>query len=266
MATNTIPLQAEGGGPCYPFADVIQGLLPSTAYEASALPQCQKPSSTDGYCAYVFEDANANFTKYARCVGRRYTLTTFAAEDEVPSTASITHKGPCGVCSSAKDWATTITLRDELFKVAIACGTLYFTGGSTFDSLVACFQYAGYTEDCATLWSHLTATSAELCTNVCLDANSELNGDPPECALAECGECGQRYQPEFELIAGRTNRNSGFTEMLAHRCSEFYPVVHDPCPLLRKDPVPTPAPTASDAATLCASSAAFTMLLHLIGR
>jgi hypothetical protein len=267
VATNSIPLQAEGGGACYPFANAVQDLLPSTAYAESALPQCQKPNSTDGYCAFAFEDSNANFTDYAQCEGRRYNMTTFASENAVPSTASITHKGPCGVCSSAQDWSISIVRRDEMFKVAYSCGTIYYTGGKSFDRLVTCFQYAGFTKDCATLWAHYSATSGELCVNECLGGDSQLNGDPPECALGECGACGEQFKPEFDIISGRTTSNSGFTEPLAHSCSDFYPVIHDPCPLVQKDPTHTPVLTAtvSNAAAHCVTSAAITMLLPLIG-
>jgi hypothetical protein len=80
VATNSIPLQAEDGGDCYPFADTLQGLLTPKAYNESSLPQCQKPISTDGYCAFVFEDANANFSDYSQCEGRRYAMKTFETE------------------------------------------------------------------------------------------------------------------------------------------------------------------------------------------
>ncbi|KAI2506997.1 hypothetical protein MHU86_7382 [Fragilaria crotonensis] len=265
VATNSIPLQTDDGGDCYPFADVLQGLLPATAYDETSLPQCQKPTSTDGYCAFVFEDSNANFSNYSQCVGRRYAMKTFDTEDAVPSTASITHKGPCGVCSTAQDWATTILMRDEIFKLAFSCGTIYYTGQRSFSTLVSCYRYAGFTEECAKLWSHLTATSAELCVKDCLGADSQLNGDPPECALRECGACGQQFRPVFDEIEGRTTWKSGFTEPLAQSCSDFYPVVHDPCPL-RQDPTPAPTPKTSGAASSWVLSGAFTIMCLLMQR
>ena len=240
VATNSIPLQTEDGGDCYPFADSLQGQLTSTAYNETKLPQCRMPNSTDGYCAFVFEDANTNFYNYSQCEGRRYALKNFETEDAVPSTASITHKGPCGVCSSAQDLAASISSRDRMLKLAFSCGTMYFTGLRSFSTLVSCYRYAGFTESCASLWSHLTATSGELCANECIGANTQLNGDPPDCALEPCGACAQTFKQDFDVISGRTPSKSGFTEPQANPCSSFYPVVNDPCPLRQ---VPTPAPT-----------------------
>ncbi|KAI2506998.1 hypothetical protein MHU86_7383 [Fragilaria crotonensis] len=264
VATNSIPLQADDGGDCYPFADVLQGLLSATAYNESSLPQCTMPSSTEGYCAFVFEDANANFSNYSQCEGRRYALETFDTEDAVPSTASITHKGQCGACSSAQDFAARISLHDEFTKLAFSCGTMYYTGRRSFTTLVTCFRYAGFTESCATLWSHLTATSGELCAGECLGANPQFNGDPPECALEECGACGIEFKNVSDVLAGRAPWNSGFTEFLAHPCSSFYPVVNDPCPLRQEDRTPAPTPKTSDATSGGAMTAAFSMIWLLI--
>ena len=265
VATNFIPLQADGGGPCYPFADVLQGLLPSAAYEETQLPQCQKPSSTDGYCAFVFEDANANFTDYAQCEGRRYTMTTFATEDAVPSTASITHKGPCGVCSSAQDWSRRIALRDRMADIGFLCGIGFFTGG-TFEEVIQCYQNEGFSQGCSTLWAHFTATNGLICATLCINTEPSFNGEPPQCALNECLECGELFRQEFDFIAGRTSASSGVTEPIARNCSQFYPVVHDPCPGQEGAP-PTSAPTTttSDAASHLGTPGALTLMSFFIG-
>jgi hypothetical protein len=259
IATNSIPLEAEDGGDCYPFADSLKGILPATAYNESALPQCPKPNSTDGYCAFVFEDDNANFSNYSQCVGRRYTMTTFETEDAVPSTASITHQGRCGVCSSAQDLAVRTSPNIDFAKLVISCGTTYYTGGSSFVTLVSCFRYAGFTKGCATLWSHWTATNGVLCVSECLGADTKLNGDPPECALGECMTCAKPFQQDLNDIAGRTSWKSGFTERLASACSVFYTVVHDPCPL-RQEETPAPTPKTSAAASSWATWAAITII------
>ena len=97
-------LHSIAGANCYPFADTLKGILPATAYNESSLPQCQKPISTDGYCAFVFEDASANFSDYSQCEGRRYAMKTFETEDAFPSWALIVHQKRCrGVSSSAQD-------------------------------------------------------------------------------------------------------------------------------------------------------------------
>ena len=173
-------------------------------------------------------------------------------------------RGPCGVCSSAQDFATRTSSRVEFTKLVTSCGTTYFTGQRSFSTLVTCFRYAGFTEPCAKLWSHFTATTGELCANECLGGLYQLNGDPPECAPGECIACGQQFQQDFDDISGSTPLKAGFTEQPAHACSLFYPVVHDPCPL-RQNPTPAPVPKTSDASSL-ATSAAITMIWLLILR
>lgn len=262
VPANSILLESEDGRDCYPFADTLQNILPATAYNESSLPQCVKPSSTDGYCAYVFEDDNANFSDTSQCVGRRYTMTTFETEDAVPSTASIIHQKQCGVCSSAQDLAVRTSPRIDFAKLVVSCGTIYFARQRSFTTLVSCFRYAGMTEGCAKLWSHWTATNGELCVGECLGADVELNGDPPECALGECLACAQPFQQDLDDISGLTSWKSGFTERLARNCSLFFPVVHDPCPLKQDlTPAPTPPKPSSDAASCSrATSAAMTMI------
>ena len=231
VPTNSIPLQAEGGGACYPFADALQGKLPSTSYNETSLPQCQMPQNETGYCAFVFEDSNANFTDASQCQGRTYSMQTFETEDAVPANASITHKGPCGVCSNAQDLSRRMVLRDDMPKIGVLCGTKYFTSNPrSFDELIQCYQDQGFTKDCATLWSHLTATNAVLCAGLCFGAKPPYNTDPPECDLNACLSCGVPFAQAFDAIAGRTQPNSGITENIARNCSEFYAVVHDPCP------------------------------------
>lgn len=262
MPTNSIPLQAEGGGACYPFADVLQGKLPSSAYNETSLPQCQMPQNETGYCAFVFEDDNANFTDPSQCQNRTYSMQTFETEDSVPAYASITHKGPCGVCSNAQDLSRRMALRDEMPKIGVLCGTSYFLSSPrSFDVLIQCYQDEGFTRDCATLWSHLTATNAAKCAQYCLGSKPPYNTDPPECDLNECLSCGVSFAEAFEVIAGRTQQNSGITENIARNCSDFYAVVHDPCPGQEAPADEATAPTsAPSGATSWRTTLAFVVM------
>ena len=240
VPTNSIPLKAEDGGDCYPFADILEGKLTDASYPESKLPQCKYPEDENGICVFVFEDANAFFSDPSECEGRRYSMQTFDTEDDVPPNAATTHKGPCGVCSSAQDLSRRMVLRDEMPKIGTLCGTSYYVNGLSFEILVQCYvDTAGFTRDCAELWGHYTATNVELCLE-CLKQDP-YNGDPPECALNDCLACGEEFRSVFDRVAGRNQPKSGITEPIGRKCSEFYPVVHDPCPGQKLPPTPSPA-------------------------
>jgi hypothetical protein len=248
VPTNSIPLEAEGGGDCYPFADILEGKLTDTSYPESKLPQCKYPENENGICAFVFEDANTGFLDPSECEGRRYSMQTFDTEDDVPPNAATTHKGPCGVCSSAQDLSRRMVLRDEMPKIGTLCGTSYYVNGLSFEILVQCYvDTAGFTRDCAELWGHYTATNAEFCFSQCLK-QGPFNGDPPECALNDCIACGEEISYEFDRVSGRNQPKSGITEPIGRKCSEFYPVVHDPCPGQKVPPSPSPTTTTSGGA------------------
>ena len=146
-------MEAEGGSGCYPFADALESKLKDTSYPESKLPQCKYSENEDGICAFVFEDANDGFSEPTECEGRRYSMQTFDTRDDVPPRASITHKGPCGVCSSAQDLSRSMKLRNRLATIGTLCGTSYYLSGLSFETLVQCFEEtAGVTRDCAELW------------------------------------------------------------------------------------------------------------------
>jgi hypothetical protein len=229
-------LQANDGGDCYPFAEILAGRLPETAYSQSSLPQCQLSESfsitgsSGGFCAFVFDDTNKDFTTLSQCQARQYSLRTFETLEDIPSHASLTHAGSCGVCSSAQDLSRRIELRDRMVSIGALCVAQYYLKGKSFENLIQCIQDNGYTYECSKLWAHYTATSVELCTSECLIIQPPYNGDPPECKQHDCLICTSQYLEDFEKFGGRTQRASGITEDIAWNCSDFYPVIHDPCP------------------------------------
>lgn len=253
VATNSIPLQAEGGGPCNPFLDSLAATPPKDdrvqSYPKSNAPQCEGPDAdATGFCAFVFEDSNEGFLGSDQCEGRRYAMETFATEAAVPSNAAITHKGPCGVCSSARDLAMRMQSRNSLQTSSFLCGVQFFLFAGSDDEkwagLIQCFEKIGFSTGCAELWSHFTATNANLCNVECFAQGNDLNGGPPDCALNECLTCSAATSTEeFDRIAGRNMPNSGITENIVRDCTLFYPVVHDPCPGQTAAPTVSPAPT-----------------------
>jgi hypothetical protein len=230
-------LQSKDGGDCYPFAEILAGKIPNTAYSQSFLSQCQLPESENfirgpemAYCAFVFEDSNENFTDLSQCRARSYSLQSFESLEDIPSHASLTHAGSCGVCSTAQDLSRRMALRHRMVSIGALCVAQYYLTGKIFDKLIQCIQDNGFTYECSKLWAHYTATSVELCSNECLIIQPPYNGEPPECEHHQCLTCTSQYIVDFERLGGRTQRKSGITEEVAWNCSEFYPVVHDPCP------------------------------------
>jgi secreted trypsin-like serine protease len=217
VATNVIRLQSSTGGDCYPFANAVGS---QTSYPESKLPQCQLPTSK-GVCAFVFESVGGG--QMDTCKARRYSMQTFATESKVPANASITHQGPCGVCSSAQDLATRMKTLQTFHAEIATCQTVYSVLGKSFSALVSCLQQAGFTPDCATLWAHFAATELDVCSSKCQVISGEpSNGPAPECALPDCLQCS--------------------VETVARPCSSIYPVVHDPCAGVNTSPTPSPTP------------------------
>lgn len=262
---DDIKLQAtDGSSDCYPFQDILDLENP---YPESERPQCVKPNP-DGYCAYVFEDSNFGFVDSSECEGRRYSMQTFPTPEDIPSNAAVTHKNACGVCSSAQDLSTRMRTRESLQSKGVLCGTRYFINRE-FDKLIDCWQEEGFTRDCAYMWAHFTASNAALCAGKCLDQKPPFNGPPPECEVTDCLKCGDPFNSEFDLLAGRDQPRSGITENIGRQCSLFYPVVHDPCPGQAPPPtgppVPTMAPVRSAASQLQSSvTLVMTMLLVVV--
>lgn len=279
VATNSIPLQAPGGGACSPFLDVLKGTDKEAAinYPEFNRPQCEGPSAERGFCAFVFEDGNDGFVDSSTCQGRRYAMQTFAEEFDVPATASITHEGPCGVCSSAADLSVRMQSRETLAGESFTCGLAFFTAGIGDDAwsvLVQCFENLGFSSGCAELWGHFTASNANLCGFECISPGG-FNSDPPECSLNECLTCGvNSVTPEFDRIAGRKQTTSGITEVISRPCSEYYRVIHDPCPGQTAPPTVSPAPTISTTRSGASSPSnrlgtaafAFALMTFVIGK
>ena len=71
----------------------------------------------------------------------------------------------------------------------------------------------------------------------------QLNGPAPECEPSGCLTCQEDFRKDFDRIAGIEFPKAGITERIAHSCSDFYRVIHDPCLGLDgpEDPDPSPA-------------------------
>jgi len=243
---SQLPLLDE----CYPYPHL--GVLPILP-QSSQLPACQVGPSSPGdgdddnaVCAFKFA---STITNSRDCCGRDYELKTYyyannsgvgddgdslmLDEDEDDDSAEImvTHRGPCGVCSNARDFAV-IASNPDLDKIGTKCGSAYYVAVSisrkdpseAFESLVDCYkEEAGYTEQCARLWAYDTAAVSTMCLATCQGSSQQsYNGDPPLCELSDCLQCKEDLtKVEFTKLAGRTHLNSGLTQKMARPCSDF---------------------------------------------
>jgi len=239
-----LKLQSASGGPCYPFAENFDNVALSN-YEASGAEQCVSPSGDeDTVCAYVYDKSSPT------CNGRKYTIQNFPSKnDAMASNGAILHQGPCGVCSSAQDFGARIATYGTLEIESIKCATKY-TFSRDFPTLVSCYSNLGFSDSCATLWGHYAATNGSQCASKCWPDSSGvtlLNGPAPACEPSECLTCQADFLKVFDKIAGIKFPKAGITERIAYECSDFYPVIHDPCLGLDEypsaDDSPTPAET-----------------------
>lgn len=201
--STPIVLQAEDGASqsCFPFANSID--TASLNYEASNFPACtlstQGSSSADAVCAYKYSSPPADATN---CPNRQYELVTYDSAQEAASDAAMmVHSGACGVCSNAQDLAVRMSTITTLQTQTITCATQFAFGG-TFERLIECYETLGFTNQCATLWAHFSASNAELCAGSCAGQTSTLFGDPPLCELGPCLSCSESFQADFDDLAG----------------------------------------------------------------
>lgn len=90
---------------------------------------------------------------------------------------------------------------------------------------------------------------------------SKLNGPAPDCAPSPCLACQGRFRTVFDQLLGMQFQLAGITERIPVPCSEFYPVVHDPCVGIKtteneEEEDPTPTATEDDALTSTTTVAA----------
>lgn len=225
-----IPLVDASGNTCFPFKDSVGQL---SGYDGSALNQCVGPKTTEGVCAFKFTTNNST------CDGRPYELISYSSSDAATADgAVVTHKGPCGVCSSAQDLSVRMKHVTDLASKTLPCAVVYKldTQSSSevrFAELFTCVKNLGFSDPCGELWAHYLATNGNLCASNCSKGYTGvpvLNGDPPNCTLSECLQCSADiFQDDFDMLSGRTMSASGIIDAIARPCSTFYPVDQTSC-------------------------------------
>ena len=152
-----------------------------------------------------------------------YILVTYDSEaDAFDAGAFITHRGPCGLCSTLQDLSVYIERRDLTDPVR-QCGA-----GGFLDKRqqLNCIIALGFTEACADIWSFNTSNTGSVCRDICTaeltSKHNESNGD-----INPCLECDEIMSGAvFKAFAGRTRRASGLPSAICRPGEAVFPVEH----------------------------------------
>ncbi len=183
-------------------------LLSSTPYEEP------EPSvDPDQVCGVVPEAADG------------YRLETFSQASAAEAAgATITHLGPCGLCSSLQDLLVYVRMPD-LTEPVRSCGLAGLSDGEEANR--QCLAEIGFSDACAQIWYYNTVNTRELCLLECLAALEEPN-HLEDGSLNPCIQCDEdKSGPIFKAIAGRTRRGSGLASALCRPCESVGRVDHD---------------------------------------
>lgn len=192
----------------------------------------------------------------SRLCSRRYMVQSYPSREEAEADGAIvTHVGSCGVCSTTKDLAAFMSVKDITPAIS-KCLIKVTLFGINLSNLIECVQELGITFQCANLLSLNAINLSQNCALRC--QNSLIMGEPnqglaPACELSDCLQCANEFTlPIFESFAGRDPHRSGILGGYAYPCTENVNITHEVCPKFEeKGLVPTftlsPLPAASEA-------------------
>eukprot|EP01062_Namystynia_karyoxenos_P017121 TRINITY_DN1628_c10_g1_i1.p1 TRINITY_DN1628_c10_g1~~TRINITY_DN1628_c10_g1_i1.p1 ORF type:complete len:286 (+),score=97.89 TRINITY_DN1628_c10_g1_i1:74-859(+) len=156
-----------------------------------------------------------------------YDLKDFASAAAAAAAGySVTHNGPCGLCSTMKDLAMYINVED-MTSNGKRCGAESLL---SIKLGVKCFEKLGMTPDCALIWAYDAISDALPCGLTCLKDTKQPYNVPPDCRLNDCLQCDEdKAGPVFKRFAARTRRDSGLISAIQRPCSTVARLVHQPC-------------------------------------
>jgi hypothetical protein len=181
-------------------------------------------------CAFLYDTP-----KSKKSCPVSYSLQTFeTAKLAKAADAFVTHKGPCGMCSNAKDLAVYMTKPDLTTEVT-AC----IQNPAPPQVILQCLmQNVGFTQGCALVYledyistNFYTNSQGVRCPILC-QVTVPPNGLPPECTLNSCLACNEEASKAagisgslpsdfFTTYAGRTRRNSGLLSNIVRECNSI---------------------------------------------
>ena len=153
-----------------------------------------------------------------------YRLETFGSPTEADRAGfRVTHTGACGACSTLQDLAVYLE-RPDLTAPVRRCGMQPGT--------LSCIEALGFSHACAKIWDFNVQNTKRECFGVCM--RSWMSSEPstkPDGKLNECLQCDEdRSGPVFQVVAGRTRRNSGIRSSIPRPDEQVAHVVHDYVP------------------------------------
>lgn len=157
--------------------------------------------------------------------GASYKVSDFASLEALREAGAIlTHRGPCGLCSSLSDLLVYVENPDLATPVR-ECGLLGISAGE--EATLSCLEELGFSPGCAQIWAYNTTHTRQVCLEPCLaalnDPYHEVDGSPNDCIA--CDE--QMSGDVFKAYAGRTRRNTGLASALCRPWSEVMFIEHD---------------------------------------
>lgn len=180
-------------------------------------------------CAFLYDTP-----KKKKSCPTSYSLKTYDTKKLAQASgAFVTHTGPCGMCSDAKDLAVYMSKPDLTTEVT-ACIKL-----SGFPVVMQCLtQNVGFTPGCALVYledfintNFYPSPLNPKCPALC-QVPAPPNGPPPDCAINSClacneeasmaaGKAGNLPMDFFTTYAGRTRRNSGLLSNIVRQCDSI---------------------------------------------
>lgn len=162
--------------------------------------------------------------KYNNNLKTQYSIASFPSEEEsLRNGYIVTHKGPCGSCSTLLDLVAY--LKQNLTAPVRKCGAF---GVLSKEMSMNCLLDLGFTHPCAEIWYYNTVNTKKHCFNVCMEAwildepYVDKNGN-----LNSCMQCDEDYSgPVFKYYSGRTRRNSGIHSEIDRPSDQIYNIIH----------------------------------------
>jgi hypothetical protein len=177
-------------------------------------------SRQEEVCAFRFIDSKNN----------EYVLKSFANPDSALNEGyTITHQYHCGGCSSLKDLAIYLKIKNLTGPARICAKKLDLVAAKK------CFQEEiGFTASCAETWAYNSRNTRKACMSTCVKDyglwNLMTNQFPTEQnnsdgTLKPCIQCDElRSVPGWRYVAGRTRRGSGIISEIERDPNEIYPL------------------------------------------
>jgi len=172
-------------------------------------------------------DPHVCAVKFLDTTKTRYEMRTFPSAGSMTKEWIVTHAKQCGACSTLKDLAIYIRMRDLTAPVRSCTKNIGLV--AIRDCLT---KNVGLTKECAEAWAYDSSNTKFFCTltcikdygleNIVLSNFTSLPDNLPNGSLRPCIECDEDMSGAgFKYGAGRTRRNSGIVSSIEREKGEI---------------------------------------------